>query len=41
MYEDNFKMYSEALSFTPPRAYTRATEYMEAQIAMVQVLTEK
>jgi cysteinyl-tRNA synthetase len=41
MYEDNFKKYSSDLHLVPPRAYTRATEYMKAQIDMVQKLIDK
>jgi cysteinyl-tRNA synthetase len=41
MYEDNFIQYSLALQYVPPRAYTRATEYMNDQIQMIQVLTHK
>jgi cysteinyl-tRNA synthetase len=41
MYEDNFKKYSAALSLVPPTLYTRATEYIDEQIAMVKSLREK
>lgn len=41
MYEDHFIQYSNALAITPPRIYTRATEYIKAQIDMVHTLIQK
>lgn len=41
MYENNFKTYAQAVAIEPPRIYTRATEYMIAQIEMVHQLTQK
>ena len=41
MYETNFMTYAQALGIEPPLTYTRATEYMSQQIAMVQSLIDQ
>ncbi len=41
MYENNFKKYMSELMISHPDVYTRATEYIQEQIDMVQALTEK
>ena len=40
-YEANFKKYSKELNISAPNEYTRATEYMDEQIAMIQSLIDK
>ncbi len=41
MYEENFKKYAKELQISGPKKYTRATEYMQKQIDMIKVLTDK